>query len=707
MDNYETAESFSVSNDDIVDSTFNEASNRHGRPQVELTNGSEDLSFEQGRGGRPHRDSSSNYQINLDNDSRYSITCTPPGRPRQMTRVTDAMTRREAAARNASSKLKRRVVSDNVARLEEEDATATAAGRNTRFTRRPQATTNRVTSATHTGNSFLLPDMANITELVSGGKKAPTPAVERTRPSRSRFTSNGKGRADHTNINQIPVPKDEKAILNSLQLLQDKVAALERERTITTKRAAEYEAEITTLRARLQEIAPETLTRMTDDGANDKRILEAAINVLQGQQDRAQRKFGAHESAMKKVEQERDELIAQVNNAYYNFEELKAENEAIREDFEDVRAENQGLLQEVDSLKARLSHLEGLLNKQPDAAVKVARQVQKLRERNFKQFKEPTVTQEQPKPKKVTTLLDMELPGPPYPPKQGRANSLPAVIPKEDNTRDLTYVSTLGQPRVTGLRKKLEVERVVDRGNQQAASGAVEEDLTNHSNTSRRLQREQASAQQPSGEGDQRQQHFEQRAEGVQTADPTTTDSRRHTTIPLSLSLPVPASQRELDPDITTATVRPSQPPAQALASVLAKLEDEIADLKLKLSAQERRFAKADPALSKRQRNFTKARMEELIQVINEKSDIVYDLYDVLEGQGGAQARERRFARCEEAGKEGEEGCLAQDGGYAQDEGFTQDGRFAEEDNVEVMREGESFDDFSQEIGECLGSSVL
>ena len=82
-----------------------------------------------------------------------------------------------------------------------------------------------------TQQSFMLPDLPNISELVSGVYEDGTPVFTRHGKSRaSRFVSasghSGISR-DYAGVNEIPVPADEQAIFLSLKLLQDKVATLE------------------------------------------------------------------------------------------------------------------------------------------------------------------------------------------------------------------------------------------------------------------------------------------------------------------------------------------------------------------------------------------------------------------------------------------------------------------------------------------------
>lgn len=85
-----------------------------------------------------------------------------------------------------------------------------------------------------TANSFLLPDIPNISELVSGVLEDGTPVFSRqTRPRTTRFLSPPAEDPDasqpqgHLPLEVVPIPEDEKVLFVSLKLLQDKVADLE------------------------------------------------------------------------------------------------------------------------------------------------------------------------------------------------------------------------------------------------------------------------------------------------------------------------------------------------------------------------------------------------------------------------------------------------------------------------------------------------
>lgn len=104
-----------------------------------------------------------------------------------------------------------------------------------------------------------------------------------------------------------------------------------------------------------------------------------------------------------------------------------------------------------------------------------------------------------------------------------------------------------------------------------------------------------------------------------------------------TIKIPVPTKVSERMPAPTRyeeePTIRPSEPPAAALAKVLKGLEDELAHLKLRQSRYQALYNQHDPSLSKRRRKAVLAKLETLMQVMDAKADQIYSLYDVLEGQ--------------------------------------------------------------------------
>lgn len=117
--------------------------------------------------------------------------------------------------------------------------------------------TRPATAQNPTAQSFILPDLPNLTELVSGVFEDGTPVFSKNAPMRLRSAAPGKGanggrQPSHIPVDSVPIPKDEKAIFAALQLLQDKVAQMEHERAEQDKKIEDQELEIVELKASAQ-----------------------------------------------------------------------------------------------------------------------------------------------------------------------------------------------------------------------------------------------------------------------------------------------------------------------------------------------------------------------------------------------------------------------------------------------------------------------
>lgn len=97
--------------------------------------------------------------------------------------------------------------------------------------------------------------------------------------------------------------------------------------------------------------------------------------------------------------------------------------------------------------------------------------------------------------------------------------------------------------------------------------------------------------------------------------------------IPVSDRMPVPAPYED------EPTTRPAVQPGLALAIVIKGLKDEVAHLKVELLRVQAAYNKHDSSLGMRQRKVLKKHLDELLKAIDVKSDQIYALYDVLEGQ--------------------------------------------------------------------------
>ncbi|KAI9834691.1 MAG: hypothetical protein M1826_000093 [Phylliscum demangeonii] len=217
-----------------------------------------------------------------------------------------------------------------------------------------------VAGGTVTEPSYMLPDMPNISDLVSGVYHAETSVGSGRGAAGSRFAPNRVNGAeldeiDHAEINGVPVPSEEKVILVSLRILQDKVAELETERAEAEVTIHELNAEITALKGEQKEWT----RRRRSDGASksdrsvgeavehsekesrkmaaEKLRLEGAINLLEERLAAASRKTSVSNATVKNLTRERDSAEARLGLAYCRVEELVRENQTLSEENENVK----------------------------------------------------------------------------------------------------------------------------------------------------------------------------------------------------------------------------------------------------------------------------------------------------------------------------------------------------------------------------------
>ncbi|EAW10342.1 uncharacterized protein ACLA_048110 [Aspergillus clavatus NRRL 1] len=210
---------------------------------------------------------------------------------------------------------------------------------------------------TGTMQSFLLPDLPNLSELVSGVYEDGTPVYSRQGRARAtRFVSPPHDGAEvsmtreHIPLDTIPIPEDEKALFVSLRLLQDKVSELERAKSEADRKIDEMRQENAALKAgRSRQKDKHGRSRVyesEDDDyrrnrqlAGDHQELEAANLVLQNQLDIAERKVQVNEAALKKLNRERDMAVSQLGIAYLESRDLKSENESLRQENVELKSQ--------------------------------------------------------------------------------------------------------------------------------------------------------------------------------------------------------------------------------------------------------------------------------------------------------------------------------------------------------------------------------
>ncbi|KAL4984303.1 hypothetical protein BDW68DRAFT_20599 [Aspergillus falconensis] len=207
---------------------------------------------------------------------------------------------------------------------------------------------------TGTQQSFLLPDLPNLSDLISGVYEDGTPVYTRQPRTRTtRFVSPPADATDasfsheHMPLDAIPIPEDEKALFVSLRLLQDKVSELERAKADAEKKLEDMRQENTFLKggkARQRErdshgkrYELEQNDYKKDRLINENQKLESTNLALQNKMDLLERKCDIQEAALKKLSKERDMAVSQLGVAYLESQDLKSENETLREEITELK----------------------------------------------------------------------------------------------------------------------------------------------------------------------------------------------------------------------------------------------------------------------------------------------------------------------------------------------------------------------------------
>lgn len=254
----------------VVNRNFQDFDENNTYPNGAFEDSEDSIEIGRGLGHTPSRANRSSARLNSDimYDMDNSLNSgTPPVRPKPTPK---SSLRRDAALRNASgnrggmanvyAKVSARDKNSPRQRPEEvtREVKGSRFGRNVsgsdteNWTHRAPGTPRSALNGT--AQSFMLPDLPNLTELVSGAFKDGTPIFSRSGRNATRFSSVSVAPFHQPNfvpIGGMAVPEDEKVILASLQLMKDKFAQLTEEKEEADRRIEEYEEEAVKLRAQL------------------------------------------------------------------------------------------------------------------------------------------------------------------------------------------------------------------------------------------------------------------------------------------------------------------------------------------------------------------------------------------------------------------------------------------------------------------------
>ncbi|KAI9743623.1 MAG: hypothetical protein M1818_002939 [Claussenomyces sp. TS43310] len=247
---------------------------------------------------------------------------------------------------------------------DERPPTVTFATRNSRFSSNPNHDSLRTNKPalqqragqSSTQQSFLVPDMPDISELVSSSIRKSNTGFTASDKIKYRLSSHGilPSRDELADVDIIPIPEEEKAIYVSLELLQDKVAALEMEKVDIQNIVEDLRSRNYQLEAQRRELERyhRSDSALGDSGSDkdyyssnkkltaDVASLEHIIMSLNKRVEASDRTIASQEERLEKSTVERDQAVKQLTAAQDKEKQLSAENKILRQ-------ENSMLLQEL------------------------------------------------------------------------------------------------------------------------------------------------------------------------------------------------------------------------------------------------------------------------------------------------------------------------------------------------------------------------
>ncbi|KAF8422513.1 hypothetical protein EV426DRAFT_670644 [Tirmania nivea] len=246
--------------------------------------------------------------------------------------------------------------------------------------------------------SFLLPNLAGISELIN---TEATRIYNNTASARKR---NPHGQPpSHKPIESIPVPQDNRAILMAMQLLQDKMAALEEQKSVTEKRCEDLKEQLRRIRQKYEKeyqrarVAEDELARTKKSGSTtvvgnsnvdtealresaedkerskiafivEKMKLENTITSYKTQIDEISHRFEITKIALKNMQDERNSAVNSAAAAIASQRHLQEETEKLRDQLDALRVTQMEYEEKVNFEREAWKTKEQILRRRIDKA---------------------------------------------------------------------------------------------------------------------------------------------------------------------------------------------------------------------------------------------------------------------------------------------------------------------------------------------------
>ncbi|OAX80977.1 hypothetical protein ACJ72_04684 [Emergomyces africanus] len=342
-----------------------------------------------------------------------------------------------------------------------------------------------------THQSYALPDVPNLSDLVSGIYEDGTP---KKRSRATRFTSppTGRQRYEHLPLESIPVPDDEKAIFISLKLLQEKVEALQMDKSDMQDRLEEIEEENMILKSENLRFQKQDKRRLSMYGGgedfNDGGVGKLSIHVnrleeanlaLQHRLDASTRKISTHESTIKQLTQERDSARTQLGVAYLNLQELKIENDMLAQENDELKIQLESLTQypETTDGRRRMQTRDSRVKDREPTTRDVTRETKTYRTRVENPDANDSTQQsvvDVPLKNSHRMLQDRSQPRVPSRPKETTANQQTQAEYDALFSLDLSHLTTQQLTRKTKTRANTAEKKLPNTSKQRSKKAVVE-----------------------------------------------------------------------------------------------------------------------------------------------------------------------------------------------------------------------------------------
>ncbi|KAL8729468.1 MAG: hypothetical protein Q9166_004716 [cf. Caloplaca sp. 2 TL-2023] len=541
-----------------------------------------------------------------------------------------------------------------------------------------------------THQSLNLPQGPNLTDVFSGVVRQPPPAnVQPVRPRASRFTSASKlQEVAEPKAEGIPVPANERHLLRSIDILQNRVAELEkiqaqlettngsleqktfdpevekrelegrqrRDSAVGSADGANEHGDLEQLTSRNKRLVSQywALTGQKDILVRDLQIAQTTIKDIEQQRDHFKGRFATAESDIARIHsekatigQQREQAITQLAIANSNVEALTQDKDALLDENERLKARIAQLMRtstakndvtpEHSGLEYADADDEGPLDIDSISMANQQQKIQQIERRSEQQQTDPST----------------------------------AISPA--SSHNITYISYAGGSGSCIVRKDLEHERKARHQSRQAeiskepTVNVIDKPQVSANATSDQHARQSSDSSVSTTRITRRTSPLdisssfilpditlelppatESQAAALPAAVPqlplelaplATVESQAQRSEPAQQpSEPakrLTISDEELDLTITDEepTERPSQPPAAALAAVIESVQAERVSQQMQLAKYQANYNRHDTSISRRQRKQLHAKIIDLTESIDRKADQIYNLHDVIADQ--------------------------------------------------------------------------